>query len=588
MVPSKYQRAVYQWVREGHGSAFVDAVAGSGKTTTALEAAKLIPASSKARFLAFNKSVAEELGGRLKGTPMTASTIHSLGFAALRGRGRFTTSASRYRARCASFLDHMVENHEDKEMRTLLAEVYPVTALTALVDKCRVTLTDPNNAWALRELIFRFGIDVPSELMDFVVRAMPRVIQTTLEATRGEIDFTDMIYLPVVDPSVTVPKYDWLFVDESQDLSPCQLQLVLASSAPGGRMLFVGDPYQAIYGFAGADSESVARIIEKTQATVLPLSVCYRCPSSHLDWARVLVPHIEARDGAVAGEVRGIDSSDLWSHVDPAREDLVICRFNAPLVSMCLSLLANGVPARMRGRDIGATLVAFAEKAQKFSKTKLTTENLTDVLSAYVDHEVNRLLVHNHGDMDDSRIAAIRDKEAAVIAVWTGRECASVPTLRSAVEALFSDSEGGVVSLSSIHRAKGLEANRVFLLHPEEMPRRAGKAWEAQQEKNLLYVALTRAKSELVFVFNEECGSYKGTDAAFAESLSKVPLVRDGVEASTPFPEGHAVDDSAPTIPMRARDFDRVLGAADSDRQKLVDAQAQFASVTGTLVEGCE
>jgi DNA helicase-2/ATP-dependent DNA helicase PcrA len=531
MKPSKYQEAIYEWVRTGRGHAFVDAVAGSGKTTTALEAAKLLPRGSKARFLAFNKSIAEELGGRLQGTAMTASTIHALGRAAIVSCAQVRVDASKYRKMTIDFIDEALTTWGlSREKAEALREHNPVSAIVQTIEKVRLTLTDPTDTAAIERLVHHFNIEIDPSVLGFVFRAVECLTQTRVRDTFGVIDFADMIYLPVVDPTIVPPQFDWLFVDESQDLSPCQLALVLRSISPKGRMLFVGDPYQAIYGFAGADSESVNRIIEKTEATVLPLSVCYRCPTKHLEWARSIVPHIEARDGAPEGSIAAITGGSLGDHVDPTRNDLVLCRFNAPLVSSCLALLARGIPAKMRGRDIGASLVAFIQAAEKFGKRAATTENIDDLLTAYCSREIEKLLVYTKGDMDDSRIAALHDKQESVLCVWVGHKCASTKDFSEAINALFADEARGVVMFSSIHRAKGLEANHVFLLQPESMPRRTRAKWEQAQEANLLYVALTRAKEALTFVSGED-GCYTGTHGEFADLLASVPVQRPvGVE----------------------------------------------------------
>jgi ATP-dependent exoDNAse (exonuclease V) beta subunit len=62
-----------------------------------------------------------------------------------------------------------------------------------------------------------------------------------------------MIYLPVA-LDLPMPKYDLLLIDEAQDLSKCQQAL---AKKAGRRLVFVGDPKQALYGFCGADSKSL-------------------------------------------------------------------------------------------------------------------------------------------------------------------------------------------------------------------------------------------------------------------------------------------------------------------------------------------
>jgi len=65
---------------------------------------------------------------------------------------------------------------------------------------------------------------------------------------------------------------------------------------------------------------------------------------------------------------------------------------------------------------------------------------------------------------------------------------------------VFSDDKQGI-AFSTVHKAKGLEADRVFILHPEMMPHpKASKPWEQQQERNIKYVSETRSKEYLGFV----------------------------------------------------------------------------------------
>jgi superfamily I DNA/RNA helicase len=78
--------------------------------------------------------------------------------------------------------------------------------------------------------------------------------------------------------------------------------------------------------------------------------------------------------------------------------------------------------------------------------------------------------------------------------------CTTIRELQDKIDAIFSDDAEGVV-FSSIHKAKGLEAERVFILHPELMPHPMAKQdWEQVQERNIEYVAITRTLSELIYV----------------------------------------------------------------------------------------
>lgn len=78
--------------------------------------------------------------------------------------------------------------------------------------------------------------------------------------------------------------------------------------------------------------------------------------------------------------------------------------------------------------------------------------------------------------------------------------CADVGTMLVRIETLFADSGlASAITLSSTHRAKGLEAERVWLLRDTYLK------WKGPEEENLLYVGITRSKHELIFV-SDACG----------------------------------------------------------------------------------
>ena len=93
---------------------------------------------------------------------------------------------------------------------------------------------------------------------------------------------------------------DFIFIDEAQDLSKAQQQLMLASIEEGGRFIAVGDPRQAINGFCGAMNDSFNQL-EVLAQNSLPLSVNYRCGSNMINLAQEIVPQIEAHEGAIEG-----------------------------------------------------------------------------------------------------------------------------------------------------------------------------------------------------------------------------------------------------------------------------------------------
>jgi DNA helicase-2/ATP-dependent DNA helicase PcrA len=316
-----------------------------------------------------------------------------------------------------------------------------------------------------------------------------------------------MVWLPIA-LGLRPRTYAWVFVDEAQDLSRAALRLVTKSVRRGGRMLFVGDPNQAIYGFAGADADAWDRIGEETNATDLPLSVCYRCPTKVIAMAKPLCPAIEARPGAPKGIVRETTRDKF---IAEAKEgDMVLCRRNAPLLGLCFALIAEGISAGVKGRDIGAGLVKIVEqvgkKCRKFSEFGAALTSWKDGKDAAARKR------YTDEDQLASALDAIADQVECIRVIMERSKVRGVGTLTTAIEELFSDDKPSVV-LSSIHKAKGLEADRVFIVEPDRLRAPRGAGWKLQQEFNLAYVAYTRAMAELVEI----------VDAAKPEPTAETP-----------------------------------------------------------------
>lgn len=492
--PSKYQEAIFEWVQKGRGDALVEAVAGSGKTTTLVEAAGLIK-SRNALFVAFNTHIVKELQSRLP-THFTVSTVHSLGYKACqRAFGKLDMQEEKYSKLVRDEVSNItrITFLPERERQDLTDSIKKV------VNFCRLTLTNPADSKALETMIGEFSIEVNWDLLKQIRHSAQRVLDNGVTlAKNGKIDFTDMLWLPCHLDLPMPQQFQWIFADEAQDFSNAQRQIVLKSRADGGRILFVGDSRQAIMGFAGANARSFTEIAEQTGAITLPLSVCYRCPDSHLKLAREIVPHCETRPGAPDGGVQKIPEEKLYSEVGEG--DLVLCRLTAPLISACLALIAQGVAARVRGREIGAGLVSILKQIGKHPEYRW--EKFEELLSEWAEWKINQL---KKREGSEDGIQAVADKAAAIRAVAHSRRFESLQGLVEAIEKLFSDKRASVW-LSTVHRAKGLEADRVFILRPGKLPLQwaTQQAWQFLQEENLRYVALTRAKKDLVFCLDDE------------------------------------------------------------------------------------
>ena len=492
-MPSRYQQAIFDWVVDGSGHGFVNAMAGSGKTHSLVQCAKLIQGSGT--FLAFSKEIARELKARLVGTPMRASTIHSLGYGMLNKEiGKFELTTSKFRSRVKEVVYGCDEIDPDETQQA-------IDTLTRMLDLVRLNLVDPKDEDAIFELAMQHSF----ELYDALFATIPLLLKwgEDLALQRKLIDFTDMIYLPV-KAGLSPQQTDFVFVDEAQDLNACQLEIALKAVKSDGRLLFVGDVKQAIFGFAGADAASYEKIIERTQPTELPLNICYRCPTSHIKLAQRIVPEIEPGPSADRGVVKHITTDELAEHISIG--DLVLSRKTAPLVAGCIKLIQNRIPAQVKGRDIGESLVSVLKQIAKSESYGFAFTRLQEHLAAYEDKQV-RILTKRGAD--ENQIEALRDKVKTLLTCYLYWGASDIDDLHEKIRSMFGEDQKGktalnpkVVNFCTIHRAKGLEAGRVFIIDPKSLPLtwKDQQRWQFQQELNLKYVALTRGKSELYIV----------------------------------------------------------------------------------------
>lgn len=509
---SRYQQAIFDFVRNGRGDGIVSAVAGSGKTFTLLQAARLLRTRS-ALFLAFNKHIAEELSKSLRGTPMSARTIHSIGYGSLMrylGNDELEIVPHKYTKLSQAWMDdyRALLESEAKRQSTDWQDVPRVDfrratdALDALVHFTRATLTDPSDDAQMRSMAAHFSVDLDAAdanvSLDVLIQAVPQLLEEGGKIARGDgqeaghvIDYMDMLYLPHVWHLPVRWHVDWVFVDEAQDLNAAQLALALKCRAQGGRMLFVGDRHQAIYGFSGADNNAFDYIKKTTQATEFPLSICYRCPTSHIVLAKELVPEIEAKPDAEVGVLANVEPAHLPKLVQ--KGDLMLCRKTVPLVNLCIKLMRHRIFARVKGRDIGARLTQVVQEITHLSG--YTWARFGHFLKAYEDRQREKI-----GQFENaaSELIALDDRIAAVRVCYEMFEAKDAAQLCLKIEEIFNDGQPDVL-LSTVHRTKGLEVDRVFLLNPNEMPLiwPNQQGWELEQERNIKYVALTRARKEL-------------------------------------------------------------------------------------------
>lgn len=505
--PSPQQQAVWDEMRESYNVRYV-------------------------QFCAFNKSIVKDFEQKwgwlidvlnAAGIKLQFRTMHSTGLYPVRKAFNLNGDNSINKYRVQEIICELV----GADVRVLRqTDPLLLEATEEVVGLCKLNLVgwqvnyeDNPRFWEdeLDRLCAHYDVDLVDDnrrdRRKDVYALVPRVLERCLDVKRdGCIDYNDMVWLPVV-LDLPMWQHDLLLVDESQDLNRAQQEL---AKRCGRRLIFVGDKRQAIYGFAGADSESMdrlARDLANSERGVveLPLTVTRRCGKAIVKEANTVVPDFHAHESNGEGKVsraqyptrwrgRGADATceelpDAQTYIPLVADgDYIISRVNAPLVKQCFKFLKLGRKATIVGRDIGQGIIKTIKKLDALDVNELVAK-ITD----WLQHEVAKERAKRHPS--EARLITLQDKADCILCFCDG--ATSVEGVLQKVESIFTDDTKMGVRLSSIHRVKGMEAKRVFFIRCKAAPcphPMARSEWQREQENNLLYVGITRAIEELIYV----------------------------------------------------------------------------------------
>lgn len=496
-VPSEYQQKFFDFVEHGVGNAVIQAAPGSGKTTTAVASIKLISKTEKCLFIAFNKSIADELNKRLKSrSNVIARTTHSLGFLMLRRNigSNIEVDEYKYRKYVKSNIGNLTTTEGEITTRQQVEEY--IDNITTLIDFSRFNLAQ--SEVEINEIANKYSIPVSFDECTVTKKCLEWG-KTHTES----VDYTDMIWLPVELSLTPIGlTYDWVFIDEAQDLSLCSEKLFLKCIKRGGRFVAIADENQSINLFAGSSKDAFNFLKTYHNTTLFSLPVSYRCPKKVIDFANLFIPGMKPKDDAADGIII------RNCHVRDIKEgDMVLCRSKAPLMKLYVKLLRKNVNCYIKGQDIGANLIKVLEKIQKEELNSDFEEDGVFVrLYDKLFNERNKLIQTRGLDYDDATLSSyIMDKYDTIntLSILAERYKTKTELINHIQEIFQEDSQG--VCLSTIHKAKGLEADNVYILCNSTMPSKlATHDWEKLQEKNLMYVAYTRSKKLLGFISEKE------------------------------------------------------------------------------------
>lgn len=518
---SKYQTDIFNFITnppaDSSGNAIIEAVAGSGKSTTIVAGMSYIPKGLSSIFLAFNKAIAEDL----KGKGVNARTFHSLTYSPVT-KSRMVNAVETNKLR--SILKREL-NGDDEFIYGLfvcrLVGLARQTGIGCLVD-------DVESEW--HAIIDHHDLELENERGN-IARAVEIARELLVWSNASNmLDFDDLLYLAVKD-GISLPKFDFVFVDEAQDTNAIQRAILRKILKPTSRIICVGDKSQSIYGFRGADSQSLQLLCDEFNCTKLPLTVSYRCSKTVVEYARRWVDHIEHAPNAVEGEVVDLSKVKLSTIIKNTAEgqfgnpveftnpetgeivttysdvcgfspdDLIVCRTSKPLVELAYRCLRAKVPVKVMGRDIGIGMKSLINKMHATSVDQLQLK-----IEEWAMREVDKAIAKQL----EAKAEAVQDKADCVLCLIDGlgeddpdeavEPVRTIAALLATIDNMFDESKQAA-TFATGHKAKGLEARRVWWLNSSKCPAPwARQEWQRRQELNICYVIATRAKETLFLI----------------------------------------------------------------------------------------
>ena len=473
MVYSSEQEAIFSHFATGAGNLVIEANAGTGKTTTIKEAFNHAP-ERQILYAVFNKKNQREAKEKITDPRVDVRTLHSLGFTYIKRRWKDAKPDNEVEFDRIHSILRKSGLHENHEL---------LTSSIKLVGFLKNTMINPTEAEARDIAEQRDCLTDDASCNDRIIRtALESLALAKTQDAQSRISFDDMVWLPVAMDWV-YNCYDMVTVDEAQDMN--MPQLVMARKATNGRIIVVGDSRQAIYGFRGAVQDAMGMMRITLRAKTLSLTTTYRCPKVVVRIAQEIVPTYQAAASAPDGEVTGKAESSILTEAKVG--DAILSRLNAPLMPLALSLIRKGIPARIEGRDVAKQLMAMVRTLRAGS-----VPDFIKKVESWLTKQVARL---ENTKTPEKKIEQARDIAETLKAL--AQDANGMPDVETRINSMFQDTDATskpCVILSSVHKAKGLEWSRVWLLTETF---RKGKGVE---EDNIWYVAVTRSKQSLFLV----------------------------------------------------------------------------------------
>lgn len=522
--PTLEQKQIFQFFKIGKGHGMIDAVAGSGKTSTIVEGIKHIDSNKKILFCAFNKKIQQEINEDTKNYKnVIVKTTYALGLSILkyhfdRNKKNHEIDESKYYCILNENLaknkegDYLVKSKFTKCFESIKSDYYRNlkkgefdvfykkfnSNYFKLVNLLRYTLCYGKGEEDFKKLVEKYAVDIDCQDTHILGLYKNLVDMAIVEGNDraqllGVFDYADMIFLPCelrLSPPV---KYDIVLVDECQDLSNAQLKIISKFLKKDGRFFAVGDPYQSIYGFTGASPESFNNIKNIFKPEIFKLTNCFRCSHEIVELAKLIRSDISTKN-SYKSKIENIKFYDLIKHIQAG--DFIISRHNKDIFEAVFILLKNNIKFQIIGKN---EILKSLKDIIPNNKIKCHNyyEELPVNLGKIIDNAENKL---GKNPANYQKIENLEDSISILNTCFYNIESAkTLNDLFLYIENLMDSTDKDAVLLSSIHRAKGLQKKNVFIIGYENLPfKKEGMLeWQLYQENCIKYVAITRAIENL-------------------------------------------------------------------------------------------
>ncbi len=438
---------------------------GTGKTTYLKNTSnQYIDQGARVCFISHTRVAAKELAERIgRADNIHTSTIHSLVYGAL----GVTNTQVVTTEKLVSF---------GEQIGVPISGEFDITAeqertieegdeAMAIISRATAMLRDPMEEYEMSNR------PLPKDTFEYVWRSY-----VAWKEANGLVDFTDMLVMSMKEH---IPfKYDILIVDEAQDLSPAQWEVVKRLSENVQHVIVAGDPDQALFCWGGADPQGMEKYAEYSGASWHVLPQSYRIPQEVHKTALSIRNRIKnKRDIRYRPrEEKGMVSFSVSpSEIQYDKDSLVLYRTHALRREIENDLMEREIPY--------VTLNGYRSPWQ--GKYGMLVKAYKCLQEGQPVSTKQKRLLDQHMRTTDTKVP------------W--KYALDIP-MRVANYLEATEGKEPLVRLSTIHGAKGMEADKVVLYTGLTQRVLDGMLLDPDPEHRVFYVGVTRAKEELVIL----------------------------------------------------------------------------------------